>query len=211
MDTLDDLRWLTGPVATELLCRLRDEDVRQPSMAARLRKDHSARRVHLLLEQVELRHRAKKKFTQAEQMFFTRAGLEQATDERVARYKAERFHDAVADLCCGVGGDLVSLADRGPVVGIDKDAAAAHLAAANCAAAGHDTDHAVVRCADVAEVPLDEIDAWHLDPDRRPSGKRSVQLDHHEPPPTNRQTTARAVSACRGQVGTGVRSARGLE
>ena len=59
---------------------------------ARLRGTLSPAQTHLLLEQVELRRRATAKFTHAARMFFTRIGLEQATDEWVARYKAARFH-----------------------------------------------------------------------------------------------------------------------
>ena len=50
------------------------------------------------------------KFADAPQMFFTAVGLEQATDEWVAGYKASRFPQGlVAELCCGIGGDLLAL------------------------------------------------------------------------------------------------------
>ena len=44
--------------------------------------------------------------------FFTPVGWEQATDELIAAYKASRFpaDGPVADLCCGIGGDLLVLA-----------------------------------------------------------------------------------------------------
>ena len=38
---------------------------------------------------------ARTKFSHAEAMFFTQRGLEQATDEIVAAYKARRFRDRV--------------------------------------------------------------------------------------------------------------------
>ena len=88
-------------------------------------------RTHLVLEQVDLRRRATAKFTHADRMFFTRIGLEQATDEWVAAYKASRFTTqragssstpgVFADLCCGIGGDLFALAQNATAIGIDRD------------------------------------------------------------------------------------------
>ena len=71
----------------------------------------------------ELRLRARAKFDRAGRMFFTRSGLEQASAEVVARHRARRFDTAgpVADLCCGIGGDLIALAERHPVLAVDID------------------------------------------------------------------------------------------
>ena len=48
------------------------------------------------------------------QMFFTRAGLEQASSERMARHHAARFAPfaSVVDLCTGIGGDLIGLSEN---------------------------------------------------------------------------------------------------
>ena len=85
---------------------------------------------------VRTARRAREKFSQAERMFFTRKGLEQATDEQFAAYKASRFSDAgrVADLCCGIGGDLLALAAAAAAVAFDLDPVACLLAEANAAA-----------------------------------------------------------------------------
>ena len=66
-------------------------------------------------------------------MYFTPCGLEQATDEKVARYKAARFagQGLIFDLCSGIGGDLLSLAGAGTVRGFDRDPISATLANAN--------------------------------------------------------------------------------
>jgi hypothetical protein len=178
--TLDDYHWLTSDAALAWLALARE---RLPAggfpplaLVAELRKAMSPERAHLVLEQVELRERAKEKFARAEQMFFTRKGLEQATDEQIAAYKANRFPSPrpVADLCCGIGGDLLALAARGEAIGIDFDPAVAHLAMANC-------PQAEIRVANVAEFPLAETSAWHIDPDRRPAGKRTSRIELHEP------------------------------
>jgi hypothetical protein len=149
---------------------------------AKLRKDLSAERVHLVLEQAELRARGREKFTLAGSMFFTRKGLEQATDEQLARYKAERFlaTTPVMDLCCGIGGDLISLAARGPAQGVDLDPVVAVLAAANLRV--HDVfgHEETILVQDAASVSLGGV-AWHCDPDRRAQGRRTTRSELLEP------------------------------
>ena len=133
-----DYRWLTTEAAAKWLDLAAVADEPTLKLAARLRKDLTAEQVHLVLEQVGLRRRAAEKFSLAGQMFFTAKGLEQATDEWLAAYKAKKFADGdggvLADLCCGIGGDLVALAGRGPVVGVDRDPVAALFAEANVVA-----------------------------------------------------------------------------
>ena len=133
------------------------------------------------LQQCELRDRARTKFSAAERLYFTPMGLEQSTDEAVARYKAQRFAGArgVFDLCTGIGGDLMALAAVATVVGHDRDAVAAIFAAANVAVVGHDV--ALVCDRDVTSLNLAECNAWHLDPDRRPEGRHTTRVELHEP------------------------------
>ncbi len=140
---LADYEWLTGDEAGAILANLRATKPPLHTAIARLRGRVTANQTHLLLEQAELRRRATAKFTQAHRMFFTRIGLEQATDEWVAHYKATRFTKRAAefasaefaDLCCGIGGDLMALAaNRRPPIGIDRDPVAAHFAAINTGA-----------------------------------------------------------------------------
>jgi hypothetical protein len=156
---------------------------KDPLVAARLlRKQISPVMSRLAIEQAELRHRGAEKFSMAPRMFFTRVGLEQATDEAVARYKASRFPAdvALADLCCGIGGDLMALARRGPTVGVDRDSALARVAEANARVAGVT---ARVVAADVAGFSVAEFAGWHIDPDRRPDGKRTTHVAFHDPTP----------------------------
>ena len=182
-EELDDYRWLVSEGPSWIAQVAADS---QPLVvqATRLRKRLSARRTHLVLEQVELRERAREKFLDAAgQMFFTRVGLEQATDQFVARYKASRFPigQPVADLCCGIGGDLLGLATRGPAVGVDLDPITALLADTNLAAVTGDQG-SKVRVEDVAASDLRAFAAWHMDPDRRPQGRRTTQVEFYEPP-----------------------------
>jgi SAM-dependent methyltransferase len=188
--TLDDYRWLVGSEALAWLEAAARPAASLAAHAAKLRAGLSPERTHLVLEQVELRQRAGAKFAAAETMFFTRRGLEQATDELVAAYKAARFPstERVADLCCGVGGDLIALAARGGAIGVDRDPIMAVLAEANARAAynragGAAHQRGEVRTCDAADIDVGEFAAWHIDPDRRPRGSRTTQVDLHEPGP----------------------------
>ena len=177
--SLDDYRWLTGDDAGGILQQLAASAHDPLREAARLRKELSASRVHLLLQQIELRRRARAKFAAADRMFFTPVGLEQATDEWVAAYKARRYQAAgtpVFDLCCGIGGDLVALAGPNRAIGVDRNRVAALLAKANAPA------QAEVVVGDVADLP-DVPAVWHIDPDRRPGDRRTTRAESYQPGP----------------------------
>lgn len=179
---LSDYQWLVGEAAAGVLADVAASASSLPRIAASLRRDWSAERVHLLLEQVELRRRAAAKFPQATQLFFTRVGLEQATDHWVAAYKASRFAPGtgVADLCCGIGGDLMAMGAAGRRAnGVDASPAIVCLAEANARVLGHETVRLATARAE--EFPLDAFDAWHIDPDRRPNGRRTTRLEYHSP------------------------------
>jgi hypothetical protein len=182
-----DETWLLGPDAEPYLAEAaaaRDAD--ELSLVTRLRKTLSPERARLVVEQAVLRRRARAKFTHAEQMFFTAVGLEQATDEVTATYKATRFAAGatVIDACCGIGGDLLTLARRGPTNGVDRDPVTAARAAANCrimqSLVGSEF-RARVEAAAVEPRHVAECDAWHIDPDRRPGGRRTTHIELHEP------------------------------
>jgi hypothetical protein len=115
--------------------------------------------------------------------------LEQATDEHVARYKAARFAaqragssstSALADLCCGIGGDLLALAGQGSVVAVDRNSTATHFAAANMRVVCARPDVSFHN-ADAGQFAVEDVAAWHIDPDRRVGGRRSTSLDSCAP------------------------------
>jgi len=195
--SLEDYRWLVSDVAVPWLELVHDEltlggcgPASEPRLGsvstrliARLRKELPAERAHLVVEQVELRERAQEKFPLAQKMFFTRKGLEQATDERLAAHKAARFPawQPNADLCCGIGGDLLALMRQGRAAGVDLDPIAAPLAEANAAAHGFAREQCSVVVQDACEVQLADFAAWHCDPDRRAAGKRTTRVESFAP------------------------------
>src|SRR5215831_16380737 len=116
---------LLAPERQELLGRLREAggsatDLR---LGTDLRAAYPVDLVVDALAQHELRLRARAKFTRAMDMYFTRPGLEQASAEAIARDRSARYKDAarVMDLCCGIGGDLVALAEGREVLAVDTD------------------------------------------------------------------------------------------
>jgi SAM-dependent methyltransferase len=127
------------------------------------------------LTQVSLRRRAVGKFgPEAERMFFTRAGLEQATRTVVADRRAARLVAAgvstLADLGCGIGADALAAARAGiRVYAVDSDPLTAAVAAANAEALGL-ADRVRVDRADAATVMVERFDAVFADPARRRAG-----------------------------------------
>jgi hypothetical protein len=183
---LDDIRWLTSDVAADILTTAATLTGELTKRLKKLRDTLSPERARLVMQQVELRQRARDKFAAAERMFFTPTGLEQATDEIVAAYKAARFagRASIYDLCSGIGGDLLALAavaatPNVSATGFDRDPIAAEFAAANARVLG--LHNVRVASEDVTAIDLAACEAWHLDPDRRPEGRRTTRVELHEP------------------------------
>lgn len=184
MDESD--QWLLGDQAKQVLVDAAASPLASHQLTARLRKQLSPEQVHRLLELVELRRRGARKFSSAERMYFTRTLLEQSTDQWIARYKATRFADGkkVADLCCGIGGDAFALAEVcDELLCCDRSPTAIAYCERNMdALLEQPTGEIRFECGDATAIDVAALDAWHIDPDRRPAGKRSVRAERHEPP-----------------------------
>ncbi len=182
---LSDYEWLTGDAASKLLSTsaLAGEPVHR--QLNHLRKTISAARAGLIVEQWKLRSRAASKFGElAASMYFTDLALQQATDIWTARYKASRISEGVSviDYCCGIGGDLLALAERGPTTGWDRMPEMALLARANLRVAQLNVN-GIARVGDAESQSPAPDEFWHIDPDRRVDGRRSTQLQWHSPGP----------------------------
>jgi SAM-dependent methyltransferase len=155
------------------------EDSTALTLGSRLRRDHPPELVAAALTQAALRRKARPKFgPDADIMYFTPAGLEQATGSLVAVHRARRFagRGRVADLCCGVGGDLVALARAGlDLTGADRDPVTAEVARANLAVLSLGA-RARVECADVQSYDLTAYDAIFCDPSRRTGRGRTTSV-----------------------------------
>ena len=177
---------LLTPAGEELLDQLRGIDV-TPDQALRLgtelRGRYPADLVAAALTQQALRIAAREKFSKANEMFFTRDGLEQASGEQAAAHSARRFAGLalVADLCCGIGGDLTALATAAErVLAVDADFDNLQFATRNAAVYG--AFGAVLPvCSDVRDLKRTGIPAAFIDPARRAGGRR-LRAGDSDPP-----------------------------
>ena len=168
---------LQGPAVAACLAELAATRATEPvAIATSLRKRHAPEVVAATMTLAELRSRAAAKFTDPDRLLLTRAGYEQASSEVIARWRARRFAgcESVADLCCGIGGDLMALASlpgltRLLAVDLDPDHLA--MALANARSAEPDAPLAAV-LDDVRAVDLAGIDGVFIDPARRDAGGR---------------------------------------
>jgi hypothetical protein len=173
-----------GLTGDALAAAMSEEDPESLAAAARMRARYGPELAAAALTQATLRRQAKAKFGEtAAQMFFTRAGLEQATRPEVADYHASRFLQAgvhrVIDLGCGIGSDSLAFARaRLEVVSVDVDPVTAAVAQANLAG------RAEVICADagaVAERLITPGVGVFCDPARRNDRGRVWRVEDFEP------------------------------
>jgi hypothetical protein len=188
IDSTPELRWLISSDVAPLLQLAASWRVPAAAQLDQLRRACTSERARLVVEQAALRRRARTKFTHADEMFFTARALEQASDEIVAAYKSARMPPGgpLLDLCSGIGGDLLAMAARAMTTGIERDPAVAIFAAANLAAMQRRTSSLAgqtssVLTRDATAVDLNGVAAWHVDPDRRPTGRRTTRVELHEP------------------------------
>ncbi len=193
--TRDDYFWLMSEPAERLLRQAMDSFRSHENVvriARLLRQEISNNRAAIVMEQAQLRLRAIAKFPNADEMFFTKRGLEQATGRSLACYKAEQFSQCenVADVCCGIGGDLIALHHRigssdSRTTGVDADELTARFAQHNLQACRSNRGgHGEVWFKTFDAMPLDDIDGLHADPDRRGKAanyRRTVHGSRFEP------------------------------
>ncbi len=205
---MTSLAVLLSPAGQELLDRLSGEDVTAEQalrLAERLRGSYPPDLVAAALTEQALRMSARAKFSRAEEMLFTRDGLEQASSEQAAAHSAARMRDyaTVADLCCGIGGNLAALAAGSRVLAVDRDLTSLEFARHNAAVSGA-AGPVLAVCADVRQLVADSrgaagrgarragpagrgvagghgIGAVFIDPARRAGGRR-LRAGLSEPP-----------------------------
>ena len=159
---------------------------------ARLRRAYDADTVAVALDLVRARVKAAVKFPDhAATLLADPAGVEQATSQTVAAYKAQRFARVadrpVVDLGCGIGGDTLALAAAGlNVTAVDLNPVRAGMAARNAGvpavvADAGDWDSSGELSGDSSgDRPAA---ALHLDPARRTAAGRTHRLADTRPPP----------------------------
>lgn len=184
-DSLHHYHWLAsdaGALELSAAAALRSEGVSDLKIGETLRQHLDPDRAAMILTQLDLRERAAKKFSRANEMLFTRAGLEQSTSESIARYRATRFrnHDDIVELCCGLGGDLIALAGLDArITAVDRDPIHLFLAEHNARVY---QNHASITplLMNVEDVALDDAEAVFIDPARRMSS--GLRTGYHSEP-----------------------------
>jgi predicted RNA methylase len=180
MPTLHELAWLASSEGQQVCAAMAaDRPADTPTAIARWREELDAELVIAAWTQVTLRAAARDKFSHADAMLFDRIGLEQSTDEVVATHKARRFagSQVIADLCCGIGGDCLALAEHAPVTAVDISGPRVTMAEHNAGAYGRRASGVI---GDV-ELTHPDADAAHIDPDRRPAGRREYDVERGSP------------------------------
>jgi SAM-dependent methyltransferase len=157
-------------------------------LAMRLRDQIGAERAAAVLETVALRQRAAAKFSRADQMYFERAALAQASAEVVARHRAGRYAQLgaarVADLGCGIGGDALALASHSEVTGVDWEPLRLAMAQENLRVYGVNGRFHPLQ-ADLSALSPLPVDAVFADPARRDEyGRRLFSVHDYLPPLT---------------------------
>jgi hypothetical protein len=179
---IDRARYLASPEGRAALAEIPLEAGRgDPNrLVSALRKRHPPAEASALAEQAVLRARAAGRFGQDPGTLLTGPGLEMMTHPLVAERRARRLARLglpVADLTCGLGGDLRACAELGvPATGLERDAATAILARANVPAAS-------IILGDAARPPLRLTRlAVILDPSRRDAARRTFDPAAFSPP-----------------------------
>ncbi len=162
---------LTTATGRDLLARVSAIARPLPKDLVRMRAFAPVALVEAAFRLVEGRRRAAAKFSRASEMWFEPVAVQQATPEAVACHKAARFagSDAV-DLCCGIGGDAVALANAAArVVAVDRDRGMVRRALWNAVLDGNSGRLlGVVSRAEAFPIPPSAL--VHIDPDRRATG-----------------------------------------
>ena len=184
--TLEDIEFLRGDCARDLLATFADSDLTDTNMLpllSRLRQRVSPREASAVLQTLKLRAKATTKFPRyASSMLFTDEALQQASGPAARRYRARRFgSQSVLDLCCGIGSDTLAFAAAGgQTLGLDIDPVRIAIARHNAGVMHHDARFEV---ADVrAPVPAG-YDCIFFDPARRDAqGRRIHDVERYTPP-----------------------------
>lgn len=166
-----------------------------PADLERLRKRAPAVVVSAAIRLATARRKAAAKFDRGDEMWADPVGVEQATAGPVARHKADRFVGSrvVVDLCAGIGGDAIALADRAPVIAVDLDPANGRRLRWNAGVRGV-ADRILAVRARAEHFPIPDGARVHVDPDRRfHRDRRARAIEDYAPGPAFWATLMDAV------------------
>ncbi len=130
---------------------------------------------------LEIREKAKEKFSLASEMFFSSLNLEQATSEKISSHIAKRFNEEfkIADLGCGIASNSIFIAKKcKSVVAVEKDESTFLCAKENAIVYGVDKKVEFIN-SDVYDYinseRFIEVDAVFIDPARNRDNKNKTR------------------------------------
>ena len=135
-----------------------------------------------MLSQIKIQKKNLSKIPISNELLFTEQGAQQASSWKIAQYHATKFKtfNKVADLCCGIGVDLINIAKgKEQVYAIDLDADTLKLAEYNC---GSQNLNNITYKLGKAEEFNQPVEAIFIDPDRRPGSNRRIAPEEYSPP-----------------------------
>lgn len=168
--------WKRVSAEKALLVEAQACDATNVAAVARLRRRWDGADVAIALDLVAARRRAVEKFADPERLLCDPQGVQQASSEAVAAWKAARFAGSrpIVDCCCGIGGDTMALARVGETLGIDRSDVRVWMA--------HHNANCPTEVSDV-EALRPRGTLIHIDPARRDEARhqRTLAPEEHEP------------------------------
>lgn len=135
-----------------------------------------------MLSQIKLQKHNLSKIPISQELLFTEQGAQQASSWRLAKYHATKFKafNKIADLCCGIGVDLINIAKgKEQAYAIDLDADTLKIAKYNCKSQNLNNIKFILG---KAEKFNQQVDVIFIDPDRRPGSNRRIAPEDYSPP-----------------------------
>jgi hypothetical protein len=153
------------------------------NQTARLISDNHNAPIHDLLTLIRLQKKNKEKNPYGQHLIFDEKGIEQSSSWKMAEYhgkKTEKYA-SIADLCCGIGVDLLHLAKKKErIYAVDTDAQKIIAAKYNVNAFYPDIKVGFLQ--QPAEKFFQKVNAVFIDPDRRFFDKRIIEPEMMNPP-----------------------------
>lgn len=137
----------------------------------------------LVCEQTELRQKALKKFSKAEQMLFTRKSLEQSTSEILSIFTSNLFENKkeVLEVCSGIGGNTIGLIQHfQKITTVEPDLLLNAIHEHNLKL--YAPNQSIVRLHENFDLNfITNFSSIFIDPDRRINGQRKINIQDYQP------------------------------
>jgi len=156
-------------------------DLSSVSSIDKLIKNYPQSPIRELITLSKIRKRTASKISDAYKYLYSDKSSQQASSDSLCKYHGEKFRDfsVIADLCCGAGMDLISIAPgKKQCYAVDKDEDTLLTAEYNCNQADLNNVSFVNSGAEFFD---EDVQAVFIDPDRRTGQRRSINVEGMSP------------------------------